>query len=54
MRILEETGGEPPPGPPWAGWTGPADLPWFAGRFSPVFHVPHLFHIFSPREKMAR
>jgi hypothetical protein len=40
--------GEPPPGPHWAGRTGPTGPPCSGGRSGPVSHVPPFFRFLSP------
>jgi hypothetical protein len=46
--------GEPPPGPPWAGRTGPAGPPCSAGRSGPVFRVPLYFAFVAHEKTLAR
>jgi hypothetical protein len=45
--------GEPPPGPHWAGRTGPASPPCSGGRAGPVSRVPPFFRFLSPWEKVV-
>jgi hypothetical protein len=40
--------GEPPPGPHWAGRTGPAGPPYSGGRSGPVSCEPPFFRILIP------
>jgi hypothetical protein len=45
--------GEPPPGPHWAGRTGPAGPPCFGGRSGSVSCVLPFFRFLCPCEKVG-
>jgi hypothetical protein len=47
-HVQGKNRGEPPPGPPWASWTGPVGPPFSAVWSGAVFRVPPLFRICSP------